>query len=283
MRVVGEIRAHHLGDARRAGPPRRRRRQKSSVARSLPDEREAHRREGDGDALDDVGDRRASARSPFMNFSRAGVAKNRSRTSTMVPRLAGGRPHRRDAAALDADLGGAVGRRRCASGSSAATPSRSTAAPRRGSRASGCRGCRRRASRCSGARPRARARRPPCRAPSSLTRISASPPPAVAISIAPAPASSAFSTSSLTTLAGRSITSPAAIWLIMVSESWRIGMAAIRPDSRAGVGKNVPGGLLATGSRRPGVCRRRHKFRPVLIFWLKMMAGRSFGRPPAGE
>ena len=29
-----------------------------------------------------------SARSPFMNFSRAGVAKNRSRTSTVVPRLA---------------------------------------------------------------------------------------------------------------------------------------------------------------------------------------------------
>ena len=29
-----------------------------------------------------------SARSPFMNFSRAGVAKKRSRTSTEVPRLA---------------------------------------------------------------------------------------------------------------------------------------------------------------------------------------------------
>ena len=29
-----------------------------------------------------------SARSPFMNLSRAGVAKNRSRTSTVVPRLA---------------------------------------------------------------------------------------------------------------------------------------------------------------------------------------------------
>jgi hypothetical protein len=39
-----------------------------------------------------------------------------------------------------------------------------------------------------------------------------------------APASSAFSTSSLTTLAGRSITSPAAIWLIIVSESRRMGM-----------------------------------------------------------
>ncbi len=29
-----------------------------------------------------------SARSPFMNLSRAGVEKNRSRTSTVVPRLA---------------------------------------------------------------------------------------------------------------------------------------------------------------------------------------------------
>ena len=64
-------------------------------------------------------------------------------------------------------------------------------------------------------------------APSSMTRIRLKPPPEVAISTRDAPASSAFSTSSLTTLAGRSMTSPAAIWLIIVSESWRMGMAAI--------------------------------------------------------
>ncbi len=50
-------------------------------------------------------------------------------------------------------------------------------------------------------------------APSSATRMSRRPPPSVAISIRRAPASSAFSTSSLTTLAGRSTTSPAAMRL----------------------------------------------------------------------
>jgi hypothetical protein len=39
-----------------------------------------------------------------------------------------------------------------------------------------------------------------------------------------APASSAFSTSSLTTLAGRSTTLPAAMRLTTASESWRTGM-----------------------------------------------------------
>src|SRR6266404_7963589 len=42
-----------------------------------------------------------------------------------------------------------------------------------------------------------------------------------------APASSAFSTSSLTTLAGRSTTSPAAMRLTVVSESWRTGICGL--------------------------------------------------------
>ena len=49
--------------------------------------------------------------------------------------------------------------------------------------------------------------------PLSTTRIISSPPWATATSIRVAPASTAFSISSLTTLAGRSITSPAAILL----------------------------------------------------------------------
>jgi hypothetical protein len=49
--------------------------------------------------------------------------------------------------------------------------------------------------------------------PSSSTRISFLPPSSTAIAMRRAPASSAFSTSSLTTEAGRSTTSPAAIWL----------------------------------------------------------------------
>ena len=62
-------------------------------------------------------------------------------------------------------------------------------------------------------------------APSSVTRISRRPPPSVTTSMRVAPASSAFSTSSLTTLAGRSTTSPAAMRLTMPSESWRTGMS----------------------------------------------------------
>ena len=66
--------------------------------------------------------------------------------------------------------------------------------------------------------------------PSSVMRISERPPAAVTTSISPAPASSAFSTSSLTTLAGRSITSPAAMRLTVSGLSWRIGMGALGSD-----------------------------------------------------
>ncbi len=64
--------------------------------------------------------------------------------------------------------------------------------------------------------------------PSSVTRISRRPPPSVSTSMRRAPASSAFSTSSLTTLAGRSTTSPAAMRLTMASDSWRTGIFAGR-------------------------------------------------------
>src|SRR6202030_4750368 len=60
--------------------------------------------------------------------------------------------------------------------------------------------------------------------PSSVTRIRRRPPPSVSTSMRVAPASSAFSISSLTTLAGRSTTSPAAMRLTVASESWRTGM-----------------------------------------------------------
>ena len=63
--------------------------------------------------------------------------------------------------------------------------------------------------------------------PSSVTRMSERPPAAVTTSISPAPASSAFSTSSLTTLAGRSTTSPAAMRLTVSGLSWRMGMATL--------------------------------------------------------
>jgi len=61
--------------------------------------------------------------------------------------------------------------------------------------------------------------------PSSLTRTSSSPPCSTATSIRVAPASIAFSISSLTALAGRSITSPAAILLITFGDSCRMSFA----------------------------------------------------------
>src|SRR5215218_10092035 len=68
--------------------------------------------------------------------------------------------------------------------------------------------------------------------PSSLTRISCRPPSSMARSIDVAPASSAFSTSSLTTEAGRSITSPAAIVAATDFGRTRIGAwARVRAES----------------------------------------------------
>src|SRR5450755_2256077 len=58
--------------------------------------------------------------------------------------------------------------------------------------------------------------------PSSATSISFIPPPRTRTAIRVAPASSAFSTSSLTTERGRSMTSPAAIWPIVSGSSTRI-------------------------------------------------------------
>ncbi len=70
--------------------------------------------------------------------------------------------------------------------------------------------------------------------PSSRTMISDCPPLSSATSTVVAPASRLFSTSSLTTLAGRSTTSPAAIWLRRSAGStwmrrrgpWDAGLAA---------------------------------------------------------
>jgi hypothetical protein len=59
--------------------------------------------------------------------------------------------------------------------------------------------------------------------PSSVTRIRSRPPPSIVTSMRDAFASSAFSTSSFTTLAGRSTTSPAAIWLTRCVGSGRMG------------------------------------------------------------
>src|SRR5262245_44842759 len=79
--------------------------------------------------------------------------------------------------------------------------------------------------------------------PSSVTQIARRPPPSVSTSMWVAPASSAFSTSSLTTLAGRSTTSPAAMRLTMPSDSWRTGISRAWVESDGGGGRvySVPG------------------------------------------
>jgi hypothetical protein len=63
-------------------------------------------------------------------------------------------------------------------------------------------------------------------APSSSTAISRTPPASRRSVICVAPASRALSSSSRTTEAGRSTTSPAAIWLMSSSGSSRIGRRA---------------------------------------------------------
>ena len=65
--------------------------------------------------------------------------------------------------------------------------------------------------------------------PSSLMRISRRPPASTSTRMRLAPASSAFSSSSFTTEAGRSTTSPAAIWLA----TWS-GRMRMRPISSLG-------------------------------------------------
>src|SRR4051794_39202123 len=63
--------------------------------------------------------------------------------------------------------------------------------------------------------------------PSSATRMRVRPPPSACTSTRPAPASRAFSTSSLTALAGRSTTSPAAMRLTVSGGRRRIGMTRL--------------------------------------------------------
>ena len=101
-------------------------------------------------------------------------------------------------------------------------------------------------------------------APSSVTRISRRPPPSVNTSMRRAPASSAFSTSSLTTLAGRSTTSPAAMRLTIASESWRTGIFSLSPLPASGEREkrrdSVAGRLALQGGRPRGKGGRNPRY-----------------------
>jgi len=97
--------------------------------------------------------------------------------------------------------------------------------------------------------------------PSSSTLIRRMPPACSRTVICRAPASSALSTSSRTTEAGRSTTSPAAIWLISSSGNSRIGRRAggdgIRPvvsaafESGVGMAGLVAFAAVLGGERTP--------------------------------
>ena len=143
-----------------------------------------------------------SARSDFRNLSRAGVAENSSRTSTEVPGLsAAGRTACLAPRSTTISCPLSASRRREMMASRAIEPIEGSASPRkpsvamlkRSSSASLEVACRSTASARSAG---------PMPSPSSITRISERPPAAATTSMSRAPASSAFSTSSLTTLAG---------------------------------------------------------------------------------
>ena len=162
----------------------------------------------------------ASVFSPRRNLRRAGVLKNRSRTSTTVP---GGTPA--GLSATVAPPSTPISHPESASCSRVRRRNRETeaiegsASPRNPSEPMAFRSstdsillvaCRSRARRAS-------SRLIPT--PSSLTRISDLPAPRTRTETEEAPASIEFSTSSRTTAAGRSTTSPAAIWFATATGS----------------------------------------------------------------
>ena len=169
----------------------------------------------------------ASALSAFRNFSRAGVAKNKSRTSIRVP-LA--REHGRTSpfapplisssqpfSALSCRVVIFIFATEAIDGSASPRNPRNCTLNKSsdGSLDVACR---------STASVRSSASMP---LPLSSTAISVLPPALSVTSIRVAPASSAFSTSSLTADAGRSITSPAAIWLTKLDGKTRIDIVRV--------------------------------------------------------
>ena len=164
-----------------------------------------------------------SVLSARRNLRRAGTLKNRSRTSTLVPggcEAGAGAPSAPSRAstlqACSAPLEREVSDSR---DTEAMLGSASPRNPRVATRSRSDERCDL-AGRVPGEREAISCGSMPM--PSSRTRISPQPPRSSSTSMREAPASREFSTSSLTTEAGRSITSPAAIWLM--SSSARIWM-----------------------------------------------------------
>ncbi len=163
----------------------------------------------------------SSVASVLRNLRRAGVAKNSSRTSTVVPReRATGRS---SPVRPSSDQAPSAPTARDCRLSSAIALMAASASPRKPMVPTVSRSLRlaillvawRRSATTSSSRGMPR--------PSSSIEISRTPPAASRTVTCVAPASSALSSSSRTTEAGRSTTSPAAIWLISSSGSSRIG------------------------------------------------------------
>ena len=147
----------------------------------------------------------------FRNLRRAGTLKNKSRTSTVVPALpaAGRTSPTRPPSSRISWAGSSPRRLRMRARDT--LPMLASASPRKPivlTAASSASSRTLLVACCANASGNSSAGMPP---PSSTTRISALPPSSISTAMRLAPASIAFSTSSLTTLAGRSITSPAAM------------------------------------------------------------------------
>ena len=198
----------------------------------------------------------SSLRSAFMNLSRAGVAKKRSRTSTRVPGgwAAGcGRPLRpASTLRLQASL---PPRTRLVSVSRLTAAIEGSASPRKPKLRMRVR------SSCgnlevawrSSAKASSSAVMPQ---PSSVTWMSVRPPSRTSASTRVAPASSAFSMSSLSAAAGRSTTSPAAIWLTRFWGRRRMLIAGPARRDRPARGACRPRPPVGRRDRRRGDRRR---------------------------
>ena len=188
-----------------------------TALRSRAVEHEMHLRVGHREALDDVGDRRGLGPLGLEELEprrhRGEEVRAPRRSCPGSSPAAPARSCRRARPSSRSPLAASAGARR---DRQIATPRRSRPAPRRESPACGYRRARRPASLLVACRSTERTRSPRSMpAPSSSIRIRLLPPPRGGDrDPRRAPASMAFSTSSLTTLAGRSTTSPAAMRLI---------------------------------------------------------------------
>ena len=166
----------------------------------------------------------SSVCSDFRNFRRAGVLKNRSRTAIVVPARQPRLFHPQDLPAGNLDQRARRHPPPPASPASPAPPTQSTAAPPRETPASQSTADRptSAASTSHAAQTPAARRRAPCRSrcPRCGSACARPPPPPPGSASRPHPAQ--FSSSSFTTDAGRSTTSPAAIWFATWSERMRM-------------------------------------------------------------